>query len=139
MQAVVASRCIRARDFLLRRRETMAVVGCSRISCHSAAVHFRPPPLSSKAFTTCLSLRAYQRHGANPHLLKRINGFLSDSPPRPPQIPVIPPLSLYICVSLYVRTCMIWPYVQLCTYGSVLFTLSQIMRERESVFEGLRD
>ncbi|KAG5567115.1 hypothetical protein RHGRI_002624 [Rhododendron griersonianum] len=87
MQAVVASRCIRARDFLLRRRETMAVVGCSRISCHSAAVHFRPPPLSSKAFTTCLSLRAYQRHGANPHLLKRINGFLSDSPPRPPQIP----------------------------------------------------
>ncbi|KAF7153530.1 hypothetical protein RHSIM_Rhsim01G0244900 [Rhododendron simsii] len=87
MQAVVASRWIRARDFLLRRRETMAVVGCSRISCHSAAVHFRRPPLSSKAFTTCLSLRANQRHGANPHLLKRINGFLSDSPPRPPQIP----------------------------------------------------
>ncbi|CAL5333898.1 unnamed protein product [Camellia sinensis] len=97
MRATIVSRCRRAPQILFRRREMMTM-DCS----------FRPLPWKSSttatASATALSLRigssgstrssaCYHRCNpwdvsrTTPFFFKHLNGFLSDTPPRPPQPP----------------------------------------------------
>ncbi|XAR60836.1 Cadmium-transporting ATPase [Bertholletia excelsa] len=91
MQAAFLSRCFRVPQPTLRGGETM-MKNCGRSSCPGTAVLFRPVQL--KTFSTGIPIRIdvsggrYYHRRTIPYFFRHLNGFLSDSTPRPPPLPV---------------------------------------------------
>ncbi|XP_052190778.1 ABC transporter B family member 25, mitochondrial [Diospyros lotus] len=86
MQATIASRCLRARDLLLRGADAI-----SRSSSHRAFVHLPRTAAARRSLGPGIGIAGgghYRRRNpwdasrTTPHFFKHLNGFLSDSPPR---------------------------------------------------------